>query len=129
MSYTIKLRRDTAVNWTYGNHILAQGEIGFETDTKKFKIGDGTTAWASLPYVFINAIPGSGMRLDATTISGHAISKGDHILSFVVNGTTYYVPTYASNTCGCTCPTQCSCPCVCPCECPAACSSGTSGGS
>lgn len=46
----IQVRRDTASNWTSTNSILAQGEIGFETDTGKFKIGDGTTAWSSLTY-------------------------------------------------------------------------------
>jgi len=30
--------------------MLAQGEIGFETDTKKIKIGDGTTYWNTLAY-------------------------------------------------------------------------------
>ena len=43
-------RRDTAANWTSNNPTLAAGEIGFETDTKKLKIGDGTTAWTSLAY-------------------------------------------------------------------------------
>lgn len=43
-------RRGTASQWTTANTILAAGEIGFETDTNQFKIGDGTTAWAALPY-------------------------------------------------------------------------------
>jgi hypothetical protein len=47
----IQLRRDTAANWTSTNPTLAAGEIGFETDTNKFKIGDGSTAWISLAYV------------------------------------------------------------------------------
>lgn len=46
----IQLRRDTAANWTSTNPVLAAGEQGFETDTKKIKVGDGTTAWASLAY-------------------------------------------------------------------------------
>lgn len=46
----IQVRRDAASNWTSTNPTLAQGEIGFETDTGKFKIGDGTTAWTSLTY-------------------------------------------------------------------------------
>jgi hypothetical protein len=32
------------------NTVLTAGELGFETDTGQFKIGDGTTAWLSLPY-------------------------------------------------------------------------------
>ena len=43
-------RRDTAANWTSNNPTLAAGEIGYETDTAKFKIGTGSTAWTSLAY-------------------------------------------------------------------------------
>jgi hypothetical protein len=47
---TIQVRRDTAANWTSTNPTLAAGERGFETDTKLYKTGDGTTAWTSLGY-------------------------------------------------------------------------------
>lgn len=47
----IQLRRDTAANWTTNNPTLRAGEVGIETDTKRRKIGDGTTAWTSLAYV------------------------------------------------------------------------------
>jgi hypothetical protein len=47
---TLKLRRDTAANWTSTNPTLATGEPGFETDTGRIKIGDGSTAWTSLHY-------------------------------------------------------------------------------
>lgn len=51
MSYiTIKLRRGTAAQWTAQNPVLAEGEVGLETDTRKFKAGDGTTAWTGLQY-------------------------------------------------------------------------------
>jgi hypothetical protein len=43
-------RRGTASQWTSANTVLAAGEIGVETDTGQFKIGDGTTAWSSIPY-------------------------------------------------------------------------------
>lgn len=43
-------RHDTAANWTSVNPVLAAGEMGVETDTNKFKFGDGTTAWADLAY-------------------------------------------------------------------------------
>lgn len=46
----LQVRRDTAANWTSTNPTLAAGEIGFETDTLKFKIGNGSTAWNSLAY-------------------------------------------------------------------------------
>ena len=46
----IQLRHDTAANWTSVNPVLLDGEVGIETDTRKQKIGDGSTAWNSLPY-------------------------------------------------------------------------------
>jgi hypothetical protein len=46
----IKIRGGTAANWTSVNPVLAIREIGFETDTRKHKYGDGVTAWNSLPY-------------------------------------------------------------------------------
>jgi hypothetical protein len=50
MAVQIQLRRGTAAQWTSANPTLASGEVGFETDTNKEKIGDGTTAWNSLAY-------------------------------------------------------------------------------
>lgn len=50
MSTTLQFRRDTASNWTSANPVLAQGEVGLETDTSSYKIGDGSTAWTSLNY-------------------------------------------------------------------------------
>ena len=41
---------DTAANLASSNPVLLAGQIGYETDTKFFKIGDGTTAYASLVY-------------------------------------------------------------------------------
>lgn len=46
----ILLRRDTASNWTSANPTLSGGEMGIETDTLKFKLGNGSTAWTSLNY-------------------------------------------------------------------------------
>ena len=46
----IKLRRDTSANFTSANPVLGVGEPAYETDTKKLKIGDGTTAYNSLTY-------------------------------------------------------------------------------
>lgn len=52
MTSRLQNRRDTAANWTSNNPTLAAGEIGYETDTSKFKLGDGTTAWISLAYAY-----------------------------------------------------------------------------
>lgn len=46
----IKLRRDTSSAFALSNPILGNGEPAYETDTKKLKIGDGTTAYTSLAY-------------------------------------------------------------------------------
>lgn len=46
----IKLKRGLAATWTADNPVLETGQPGFEKDTRKLKIGDGTTAWNSLPY-------------------------------------------------------------------------------
>jgi hypothetical protein len=50
MAVQIQLRNDTAANWTSNDPILAVGEIGIETDTDLFKLGDGATAWTALGY-------------------------------------------------------------------------------
>jgi hypothetical protein len=50
MTARMQQRRDTAANWTSTNPTLAAGEMGIETDTYKLKVGDGSTAWTSLPY-------------------------------------------------------------------------------
>jgi hypothetical protein len=47
---TIKLKRGTAAQWTSTNPVLAEGEVGLETDTRKFKVGTGAAAWNSLQY-------------------------------------------------------------------------------
>lgn len=50
MANRIQHRRDTAAAWAAANPILAAGEPAIESDTKKRKLGDGTTAWNSLGY-------------------------------------------------------------------------------
>ena len=55
-SKRIQLRNDSASNWASANPVLLEGEIGIEIDSarNRIKIGDGTTAWNSLPY-FLDA--------------------------------------------------------------------------
>lgn len=50
MGYTIQVKRATSTRWLELNPILEEGEPGVELNTSKMKIGDGTTAWNSLPY-------------------------------------------------------------------------------
>jgi hypothetical protein len=50
MAVKIQHRRGTAAEWTAANPILASGEIGYETDTGLFKVGEGETGWTALGY-------------------------------------------------------------------------------
>ena len=59
MTSRLQNRRDTAANWTSNNPTLAAGEIGLETDTAKYKMGDGTTAWNSLAYAYTAGAAGA----------------------------------------------------------------------
>ena len=69
-------RRDTAANWTSANPTLLAAEWGYETDTGKWKVGDGSTAWTALAYVGI---------ADASGNLGGNITIGGNL---TVNGTT-----------------------------------------
>ena len=67
MAVQIQMRRDTASNWTSNNPTLAAGEWGLETDTDKFKIGNGSTAWNSLGY---NSLPNNVLPLAGGAMTG-----------------------------------------------------------
>lgn len=72
----VQLRRDISVNWTSGNPVLKSGEIGYESDTGKLKIGDNSTYWESLAYFAssdVNDLPDLG---DVTITSA---SNGDYL--------------------------------------------------
>jgi len=64
MADNIQFRRDLAANWRTYNTLLPIGSPGFETDTRLFKIGDGTTTWNTLPYA----------NLPDTTLAGGRLS-------------------------------------------------------
>lgn len=68
----IQVRRGTASQWTSANPTLAAGEWGYETDTNKVKIGDGSTAWNSLGYQGAGDIEGvtAGTGLSGGGTSG-----------------------------------------------------------
>jgi hypothetical protein len=68
MANKIQVRRDTTANWTSSNPTLSQGEIGYELNTGKIKIGTGTTAWNSLDYLTIatSSVTGTLTFPDAT---------------------------------------------------------------
>ena len=74
----ILLRRDTAANWTSGNAVLASGEIGYETNTGKFKIGNGSTAWNSLGYSIASNISSATLN-DLGDVTITSVANGDFL--------------------------------------------------
>jgi len=84
MAQTIQLRRDTAAQWTTHNPVLANGEMGIETDTFKYKFGDGVTAWNTLVYFGFNGV----YEDEANTFTAPqrtSISAEDNIIDFTTN--------------------------------------------
>ena len=76
-------RRGTASQWATANPILAAAEIGFEVDTNKFKIGDGTNRWEDLVYFTADAAQAIQDLLDGApgvldTLNELAASLGDN---------------------------------------------------
>lgn len=76
MAVQIQLRRGTASQWTSANPTLAIGELGIETDTDQFKVGDGTTAWNSLAYGGIQGPTGPAGATGPTGPTGAAGATG-----------------------------------------------------
>ena len=81
MAVTLQIRRGTAAQWTAANTVLAAGELGYETDTGFFKVGDGVTAWNSLDTL----IEGSTADISVTT----AVASGGGALTYTPSTTTF----------------------------------------
>ena len=80
MATRMQQRRGTAAQWISTNSgngpILAAGEIGYESDTNKFKIGDGTNTWLTLDYFIdadstVNPQFGSSIKFEGTTANDY----------------------------------------------------------
>ena len=76
MAIQIQLRNDTAANWTANDPILAVGEMGLETDTKAFKIGDGVLSWSALAYGGVQGTAGLDGQDGADGADGAGIPIG-----------------------------------------------------
>ena len=76
MSVLIQFRRDTSTAWAVANPVLASGEMGIETNTDQFKIGDGATPWNDLPYGGIAGGPGATGPQGATGLTGPTGATG-----------------------------------------------------
>jgi hypothetical protein len=85
MAVRIQLRRDTAANWVSSNPTLRAGEIGIETDTLKFKVGNGSSPWNSIT-AYANVVPAD---LN-TTLNGY-LEVGDlsNTVAEIVDGAVY----------------------------------------
>ena len=81
----IKLRRDTSANFTSANPVLGVGEPAYETDTKKLKIGDGTTAYTQLEY--FSAGGGGSTNISATL----PLKIVDGVISLEIDGQTIQI--------------------------------------
>jgi len=80
MANTIQVKRGTAANWTSTNPVLAIAEFGYETDTGKIKLGDGSTAWSALGY-----FAPAGLPLYTITPDPSSVDEGN-TLTFNVGG-------------------------------------------
>ena len=96
MTSRLQNRRDTAANWTSNNPTLAAGEIGLETDTSKFKMGDGSTAWTSLAYAYAAGATGPTGPVGATGPTGPTGQTGPTGLVGVTGNTGPTGPTGAT---------------------------------
>ena len=68
----LRLRRDTASGWTTANPVLLLGEVGIETDTRNFKVGNGSSGWTALQYYITSSLPlvrGQVSKMDSGTIT------------------------------------------------------------
>ena len=91
MATKIQLRRDTAANWTSANPTLSAGELGYESDTDKVKVGDGITAWTSLTYL-IDGTAGAETDPIVGAVSGIVKADGAGNISAASAGTDYQAP-------------------------------------
>ena len=91
MATRMQQRRGTAAQWTAANPTLAAGEIGFETDTNKFKIGNGSSNWAALQYFAntagLEALLNDGAPAALNTLNEIAAAINDDPAFFTTVGT------------------------------------------
>jgi Major tropism determinant N-terminal domain len=76
MATRMQQRRGTAAQWTSADPVLNAGEMGWESDTNKFKIGDGTNHWVDLDYFSdinstVNPAFGSSITFEGATADSY----------------------------------------------------------
>jgi hypothetical protein len=76
MAFRVQIRRDTSLNWTTNDPILLDGEFGYETDTGRYKIGNGVDVWTDLIYSLVGITGPTGSQGPIGT-TGPTGSQGD----------------------------------------------------
>lgn len=84
MASLVQQRRDIASRWKKVNPILADGEVGYETDSRQRKIGDGRTPWNELPYDGNPCLQSTGTSEDFA-MSQDAVTKELEGISAIVD--------------------------------------------
>jgi len=93
MAVTIQIRRGTAAEWTSANPVLADGELGLETDTGKIKVGDGIASWNTTVYNV-----SSGSTVADISVGTPAAPSGNGSISYdSETATLTYTPPEISN--------------------------------
>ena len=97
----IQVRRGSATDWSGVNPVLAAGELGVVTDTRKIKVGDGSTAWNSLSYIAADSTEISEISQDAINTAltmGSGLTKtyndGSNTITITVDSTVVALKSY-----------------------------------
>ena len=89
----IQIKRGTTSEWIAANPVLASGEIGFDTSTRMFKVGDGTRTWSAL-----GISGGEGHTHTAAQISNLAATLAPYATTASMNTALTSYVTIASQT-------------------------------
>lgn len=94
MAFRVQIRRDTSSNWNTNDPTLLDGEFGYETDTGRYKIGNGIDVWSGLTYslVGITGPQGATGSINILSVPGSTSSPGS-TGDFAFNGPDMYVHT------------------------------------
>lgn len=90
MAFVYQQPKDTAAAWTTANPTLPEGVLAYESDTGRWKLGDGSTAWNSLGYLTVaeaSAILSKLLTVDGASSGLDAdLLDGNHASAFATSG-------------------------------------------
>lgn len=104
----VQCRRGTAAEWTSNNYILAYGQIGFELDGNRIKVGNGVSGWNNLNYIGGSGTGGGStsgiLNLNGLTSVTQTFALGTSGSDFNIISTgsahTFYIPNATANSRG-----------------------------